>query len=95
MEQGAKQGFYAGLEDKFYAFMESLEAKGIPAVKFFVEPLENKGVPSFPVAMLLLALLLAGGIFAAWALTVRVGEAHSSAAAQTPTRGRSNEQAAR
>ena len=69
MEQGAKQGFYAGLEDKFYAFMESLEAKGIPAVKFFVEPLENKGVPSFPVAMLLLALLLAGGIFAAWALT--------------------------
>lgn len=74
---GLKQ-FYARLEDSFYAFAEFLEAKGVPAIRFFVEPLENAGMPSFPIAALLLIALVAGGLFLALGgapqggLTVRV-----------------------
>ncbi|MFA4946505.1 MAG: carboxypeptidase-like regulatory domain-containing protein [Candidatus Micrarchaeia archaeon] len=55
------KGFYARAEDSFYAFAGSLEARGLPAIRFFVEPIEKAGLPSFPIAILLL-LLVAGGI---------------------------------
>ncbi len=46
--------FYAGLEDKWYSFVESM---GKPARRV-VEPLERAGIPSFPAFLSLAAILL-------------------------------------
>ncbi|MDO8538092.1 MAG: carboxypeptidase-like regulatory domain-containing protein, partial [archaeon] len=48
---------YKGLEDKYYAFMDSLDAKGIPVYKV-IDPIENAGIPSFPVFILLILIIL-------------------------------------
>lgn len=49
--------FYKGLEDKYYAFMDSLDAKGIPVYKV-IDPLDNAGIPSFPVFVLIILIIL-------------------------------------
>lgn len=51
--------FYYKLEDKFYAFVDFLDSKGIPAYRI-VEALESRNIPSFPVfiAMCLILVIL-------------------------------------
>jgi hypothetical protein len=68
---------YLQLEDKYYKFAEWLEAHKIPFIKYFVEPIEKNGIPSFPIAVLLLFVILLGvaaalGAFAPGTTTVRV-----------------------
>ncbi|MCX6767149.1 MAG: hypothetical protein NTY90_00240 [Candidatus Micrarchaeota archaeon] len=60
--------FYRALEDRYYSLCEWLDAHGLPAVKWFVEPLESRGMPSFPIAVLIVLLIIGGlgyAIFAA------------------------------
>ncbi|GEM_PF-3502918 len=54
------KGFYLSLEDKYYAGLDWLEAKGVP-VYAVVDPIESANIPSFPI-FLILAVLLAGVI---------------------------------
>ncbi|MFH1106557.1 MAG: hypothetical protein V1787_01540 [Candidatus Micrarchaeota archaeon] len=64
------KGFYLSLEDKYYAFAKYLESKGVPFARFFLEPIEKNGIPSFPVFALIILLVLAGALFAAYAIAV-------------------------
>ncbi|MEM0476008.1 MAG: carboxypeptidase-like regulatory domain-containing protein, partial [Candidatus Norongarragalinales archaeon] len=52
---------YEQLEEKYYALMEKLRL-----VDVFVRPIEERGIPSFPIAVLLLVLIVTGVAFAAW-----------------------------
>ena len=51
--------FYASLEDKWYSFVDSIEAKGIPLGKY-ADFLDNHGIPSFPFTIMLIILIIAG-----------------------------------
>ncbi|MFH0835035.1 MAG: hypothetical protein V1881_01695, partial [Candidatus Micrarchaeota archaeon] len=59
----ALKDIYVSIEERYYALMDWLQGKGIPAVDWFVTPIEDKGVPSLPVFVLLVALLGAGAFF--------------------------------
>ena len=56
---GALGDFYAKLEDKYYDFLDSLDKAGIPVYKV-VDAIEGANIPSFPIAVLVLILLIAG-----------------------------------
>ena len=56
--------FYFAIEDRYYAFCDSLDKAGIKIYDFFVNPIENRGLPSFPFFILLLALIIGGIAFA-------------------------------
>ena len=55
------QGFYHGLEDKYYAGLDWLDKHGIP-VYSVVDAIEAQNIPSFPIAVLAL-LLVVGGLW--------------------------------
>ncbi|VVB67619.1 Carboxypeptidase regulatory-like domain protein [Candidatus Norongarragalina meridionalis] len=59
----ALKEIYVSIEERYYALMDWLQAKGVPAVDWFVTPIEDKGIPSLPVFVLLVALLGAGAFF--------------------------------
>ncbi|MCD4740340.1 thrombospondin type 3 repeat-containing protein [archaeon] len=48
---------YAKLEDKYYAFLDGLEKKGIP-IYSIVDPIEHAGIPSLPLFVGLVILLI-------------------------------------
>ncbi len=50
---------YTSLEDKWYAFLDSLDAKGIPVYKI-IDPIENAGIPSLPLFAGLIILIILG-----------------------------------
>ena len=52
------KGFYYALEDKWYAFIDWLDAKGIPGYKF-VDFFENRNIKSFPVALAIIVVIIA------------------------------------
>src|SRR3989344_1598691 len=56
---GALGDLYAKLEDKYYDFLDSLDKAGIPVYKV-VDAIEGANIPSFPIAVLVLILLIAG-----------------------------------
>ncbi|MFH1056930.1 MAG: carboxypeptidase-like regulatory domain-containing protein, partial [Candidatus Micrarchaeota archaeon] len=60
---GALGKFYSSLEDHYYAFCDSLEDAGVKIYEWFVNPIEDHGIPSFPVFILLLALIVGGAAF--------------------------------
>jgi len=51
--------FYLPLEQRYYSICDSLEKSGVKVYEFFITPLESRGVPSFPVAAVIVFLLLA------------------------------------
>ena len=51
------QSIYSELEEKYYAFLDSLDTKGIPVYKL-VDPIENAGIPSMPLAAGILIIIL-------------------------------------
>ncbi len=53
---------YTQLEDKWYAFLDSLEDKGIPIYKL-IDPIENAGIPSFPLFIGLIVLIILGIVY--------------------------------
>ncbi|MBN1159666.1 MAG: hypothetical protein JXA43_00320 [Candidatus Diapherotrites archaeon] len=53
------EDFYFDLEDKYYAFIDAMAAKGIPLYKVS-DFLDDKGIPPFPVFMGLIGLLILG-----------------------------------
>ncbi|MFH1255676.1 MAG: carboxypeptidase regulatory-like domain-containing protein [Candidatus Diapherotrites archaeon] len=53
-----QSGIYSSLEEKFYGFLDALDAKGIPVYKI-VDPLEKAGVPAFPLFIILALLVIA------------------------------------
>lgn len=55
--------FYHAIEDKYYAGLDWLDAHGVPVYRV-VDAIEAQNIPSFPVAMLLLVLVLGGLWFA-------------------------------
>lgn len=55
-------GFYASIEDKWYALVDALQEKGIP-LGSYADFLDNHGIPSFLFTVLVI-VLLAAGIFA-------------------------------
>lgn len=58
------KGFYEGLEDKYYNFLDWLQSAGIPIYKI-VDPIEEANIPTFPLAVLLsLAVIAVLGFFA-------------------------------
>src|SRR3989344_8443483 len=59
---GALGDFYAKLEDKYYDLLDSLDKAGIPVYKV-VDAVEGANIPSFPLAVLILILLVAGIAF--------------------------------
>ena len=72
-------GIYASLEEKYYSLMDWFEEKGLKVYEFFVNPIESRGIPSFPIFVLLIALvsvglffLLSGFAFAPSTVTMRV-----------------------
>ncbi|QQR93108.1 MAG: carboxypeptidase regulatory-like domain-containing protein [Candidatus Iainarchaeum archaeon] len=65
--------FYHAIEDKYYAGLDWLDAHGIPVYRV-VDAIEAQNIPSFPVAMLVLVLLL-GGIW--FALSGNLGAGNS------------------
>ncbi|MFH1587127.1 MAG: hypothetical protein ABID38_04680 [Candidatus Diapherotrites archaeon] len=56
--------FYSGIEEQYYALMDSLEEKGLPVYKL-IDPLEERGIPAFPatIALILIVLALVFGFF--------------------------------
>ncbi|MEM4255032.1 MAG: carboxypeptidase-like regulatory domain-containing protein [Candidatus Norongarragalinales archaeon] len=55
--------FYFSIEDKYYAFCDWLQGKGLKIYDWFVNPIEDRGVPSFPFFILLLAVIIGGIAF--------------------------------
>ena len=53
---------YSNLEDKWYSFLDSLDAKGIPVYKI-IDPLENAGIPSFPLVLGVVTLIILGLVY--------------------------------
>ncbi len=64
-------GFYAGLEEKYYSFLDALEEKGIPVYKI-VDPIEGANIPTFPLAIVLLLAII--GLLAFGANSALFGE---------------------
>lgn len=56
--------FYQSLEDKYYNFMDGLEASGVKVYEWFINPIEDRGMPSMPVFIIGTLLLLGLGAFA-------------------------------
>jgi len=52
-------GLYTGLEEKYYAALDFLDARGLP-VYSYNDFLDEKGLPAFPITIALIVLLLAG-----------------------------------
>ena len=50
--------FYAGLEDKYYAFLDWLDKHGLPVYKV-VDAIEANNIPSFPLFILLCIIIVA------------------------------------
>ena len=48
---------YTAIENKFYAFFDFLEEKGLP-VYSVIDPIEGKGIPFFPLTIALIAILI-------------------------------------
>lgn len=59
---------YFALESVYYNAMDALQAAKIPVYKLFVNPIESRGIPSFPIALLVLAVL-AGATIALFSFT--------------------------
>ncbi len=55
------QEFYHGVEDKYYAALDWMDKHGIPVYRV-VDAIEAQNIPSFPIAALLL-LLVVGGLW--------------------------------
>ena len=55
----ADKSFYYKLEDGYYSFMDTLEQKGWKPYERFVNPVEKRGIPSFPLACLIVLLIIA------------------------------------
>ena len=53
---------YYSVEDKWYSLVDSVSEK-VPAVGSFVDLVEEKGIPSFPLAILIVLLLIVGLFF--------------------------------
>ena len=58
------KGLYAGMEEKYYSFLDSLEEKGLPVYKI-VDPIEGANIPTFPLAIVVLAAIIGLIIFGA------------------------------
>ncbi len=56
-----KEAYYS-VEDKWYTFVDSVSEK-VPAVGSIVDTAEEKGIPSFPLAILIVLLLIIGLFF--------------------------------
>lgn len=56
---GTDKGLYEKIEDKYYDFLDWLESTGVPVYKV-VDFFEEKNIPSFPIAVLLLLIVLGG-----------------------------------
>lgn len=54
--------FYQGLEDSYYGFLDSLDRKGLRVYKV-VDAIEGKNIPSFPIAILLVLVIIAGLVY--------------------------------
>ena len=52
------------IEDKWYSFLDSLDAKGIPVYKI-INPIEKIGIPSLPLFIAIILVLLGGIAFIA------------------------------
>jgi hypothetical protein len=50
--------FYYKMQDKYYGLLDALEKRGVPVYKA-VDALESRNIPSFPVAILLVVLIIA------------------------------------
>src|SRR3989344_61006 len=82
----AVKDLYYKAEDKYYAFLDWLDARGIP-IYSLVDAFEDKGVPTFPIALIILVAIigslswLALGIVmpANAALTISVSDAQGKA----------------
>jgi hypothetical protein len=55
---------YTGLEERYYALLDFLDARGLPVYKYN-DFLESKGMPAFPITIALIVLIIAAiyGIF--------------------------------
>ena len=53
---------YFAIEDKYYALADAIEKTGIKIYEWFINPIEERGWPSFPLFLILVALLL-GGVY--------------------------------
>ncbi len=55
---------YTGLEERYYALLDFLDARGVPVYKYN-DFLESKGMPAFPITIALIVLIIAAiyGIF--------------------------------
>ncbi len=53
---------YYSVEDKWYSFVDSVSEK-VPAIGSIVDVVEEKGIPSFPLAILIVLLLIIGVFF--------------------------------
>ena len=49
--------FYSKMEEKYYAFLDTIESRGVPVYKI-VDAIEAQNIPSFPVALLFLVAVL-------------------------------------
>ena len=56
-----KEAYYS-VEDKWYSLVDSVSEK-VPAIGSFVDVVEEKGIPSFPLAILIVLLLIIGVFF--------------------------------
>ncbi len=71
--------FYRKIEDSYYKAMDFLNDKiKIPVYNWFVNPVETRGIPSFPVALLLLLLVLCGVFVAFFGIPGLAGEGGES-----------------
>ncbi len=52
-------GIYSALEEKYYAVLDFLDAKGVP-VYAYNDALEERGLPAFPITIALMVILIAG-----------------------------------
>ena len=62
------KGFYRACEDKYYAFIDWLEEKGLSLYPL-IDKIEERNIPSFPVMVAILALIVAGIFFGVGMLT--------------------------
>ena len=68
---GAQDSLYSRLEEKYYDFLDSLDKAGIP-VYSVVDAVEGANIPTFPIAAILLLLIIAGMGFLAFSFLMPV-----------------------
>ncbi|PIO06070.1 hypothetical protein COT29_02760, partial [Candidatus Micrarchaeota archaeon CG08_land_8_20_14_0_20_59_11] len=66
-------GFYKGIEDKWYDFLDFLQSKNVPVYKTLIEPIESRGIPSLPAYALIFVLLIGAVGFVAFVTTGGLG----------------------